>query len=152
MKEYIILELIPTHSKKEYGKIIQLQALKIKDLNIIDRFDYRLNEDMITNKDLVNLISYDKDYFNYVDDDEIILKEFSKWSKKLPLYILDNNYTRDYLGSMKNKKESICDLLDIEYSDDLIKELMKKYKLEPSNHIVDLLYESIIMHDNEKKS
>ncbi len=152
MKEFIILEIIPTHSKKELGKIIQLQALKIKDMNLIDRFDYRLNEDKISNKDLVNLISYDKDYFKYVNDDKKILKEFSKWSKKLPLLILDNSYTNDYLSGLKNKKESICNYLDTEYSDDLIGELIKKYKLEPSNHIVDLLYESMIMHDNEKKS
>ena len=98
MKEFIILEIIPTHSKKELGKIIQLQALKIKDMNLIDRFDYRLNEDKISNKDLVNLISYDKDYFKYVNDDKKILKEFSKWSKKLPLLILDNSYTNDYLS------------------------------------------------------
>ena len=103
MKEFIILEIIPTHSKKELGKIIQLQALKIKDMNLIDRFDYRLNEDKITNKDLVNLISYDNDYFKYVDDDKKILKEFSKWSKKLPLLILDNSYTNDYLSGLKNK-------------------------------------------------
>ena len=152
MKEFIILEIIPTHSKKELGKIIQLQALKIKDMNLIDRFDYRLNEDKITNKDLVNLISYDKDYFKYVNDDKKILKEFSKWSKKLPLLILDNSYTNDYLSGLKNKKESICNYLDTVYSDDLISELIKKYKLEPSNHIVDLLYESMIIHDNEKKS
>ncbi len=152
MSEFIILEIIPTHSKKELGKIIQLQALKIKDMNLIDRFDYRLNEDKITNKDLVNLISYDKDCFKYVDDDKKILKEFKKWSKKLPLLILDNNYTNDYLSELKNKKESICNYLDTEYNDDLINYLIKKYNLEPSNHIVDLLYESMIMHDNEKKS
>ena len=152
MKEYIILELIPTHSKRELGKIIQLQALKIKDFNLIDRFDYRLNEDKITNKDLVNLISYDKDSFNYLDDDKEILELFSKWSNNLPLLILDNNYTNDYLSSLTNKKESIASYLDTEYNDDLINYLIKKYNLEPSNHIVDLLYESMIMHDNEKKS
>ena len=152
MKEYIILELIPTHSKRELGKIIQLQALKIKDFNLIDRFDYRLNEDKITNKDLVNLISYDKDNFNYLDDDKEILDLFSKWSNDLPLLILDNNYTNDYLSGLTNKKESICNYLDTEYNDDLITYLIKKYNLEPSNHIVDLLYESMIMHDNEKKS
>ena len=152
MKEYIILELIPTHSKRELGKIIQLQALKIKDFNLIDRFDYRLNEDKITNKDLVNLISYDKDNFNYLDDDKEILDLFSKWSNDLPLLILDNNYTNDYLSGLTNKKEYICNYLDTEYNDDLITYLIKKYNLEPTNHIVDLLYESMIMHDNEKKS
>ena len=152
MKEYIILELIPTHSKRELGKIIQLQALKIKDFNLIDRFDYRLSEDKITNKDLVNLISYDKDYFKYVNDDKKMLKEFKKWSNDLPLLILDNDYTNDYLSELKNEKESIAKYLDTEYNDDLINYLIKKYNLEPSNHIVDLLYESMIMHDNEKKS
>ena len=150
MKEYIILELIPTHSKRELGKIIQLQALKIKDFNLIDRFDYRLCEDKITNKDLVNLISYDKDYFKYVNDDKKMLKEFKKWSNDLPLLILDN--TNDYLSELKNEKESIAKYLDTEYNDDLINNLIKKYNLEPTNHIVDLLYESMIMHDNEKKS
>lgn len=152
MKEYIILELIPTHSKRELGKIIQLQALKIKDFNLIDRFDYRLSEDKITNKDLVNLISYDKDYFKYVNDDKKMLKEFKKWSNGLPLLILDNDYTNDYLSELKNEKESIAKYLDTEYNDDLINYLIKKYNLEPTNHIVDLLYESMIMHDNEKKS
>lgn len=152
MKECIILEIIPTHSDSNKGKIIQLQALKIKDLNILDRFDYRLNEDKISNKDLVDLISYDKDYFTYVDDDKEILKAFTKWSNKLPLLILDNKYTNDYLSKLKNKKESICNYLDTEYNDDLINYLMKEYKLEPSNHIVDLLYESLILHDNKKKS
>ena len=152
MKEYIILELIPTHSKRELGKIIQLQALKIKDFNLIDRFDYRLCEDKITNKDLVNLISYDKDYFKYVNDDKKMLKEFKKWSNDLPLLILDNDYTNDYLSELKNEKESIAKYLDTEYNDDLINYLIKKYNLEPTNHIVDLLYESMIMHDNEKKS
>ena len=30
MKEFIIIEIIPTHSDHTKGKIIQLQALKIK--------------------------------------------------------------------------------------------------------------------------
>ena len=111
MKECIILEIIPTHSESSKGKIIQLQALKIKDLNIIDRFDYRLNEDKISNKDLVNLISYDKDYFKYVNDDKKILKEFSKWSKKLPLLILDNSYTNDYLSGLTTYVTNILENL-----------------------------------------
>lgn len=152
MKKYIIIEIIPTHSKSDKGKIIQLQALKIDNLNLIDRFDYRLNEDKISNKDLVNLISYDKDYFTYLDDDKEILKRFSKWSDKLPLLIIDNSYTRSYLKGLKNRKYSICNYLDTKYTDDLISELIKEYNLQPSNHIVDLLYESMILHENKKKS
>ena len=48
-KEYIILEIIPTTSKKETGKIIQIQALKLNNLKLLDRLDIRLDESNITN-------------------------------------------------------------------------------------------------------
>ena len=151
-KEYVIVEIIPTHSDSSKGDIIQLSALKLKGFNLIDRFDYRLNNDLITNKDLVDLISYDNDKFIYVNEKDEIIKEFIKWSKNLPLLILDNKYTNSYLSKVKNKKESIAKYLDMDYSDDLINNLIKKYNLEYSNYIVDLLYESLILHENEKKS
>ena len=40
--------------------------------------------------------------------------------------------------------------MDLEISDDVFDKLMKKYNLEPSNHLVDLLYESIINDSNKK--
>ena len=33
MKEFIIIEIIPTHSDSSKGKIIQLQALRIREFN-----------------------------------------------------------------------------------------------------------------------
>ena len=72
--KYIILELIPT--KSIGGDIIQLSALKIDDLKLIDRFDYRLNEDKITIPDLINIISYDKDKFIYKDSTKEIINEY----------------------------------------------------------------------------
>ncbi|MBP5684636.1 MAG: hypothetical protein J6X02_05220 [Bacilli bacterium] len=150
--KYIIIEIIPTHSDKDKGDIIQLSALKLEGLKLLDRFDYRLDSSLITNKDLVNLISYDKDNFIYVKEKNKIMEDFIKWSKNLPLLILDNKYTNSYLSDLKNKKESIAKYLDTLYSDDLINELIKKYNLEYSNYIVDLLYESLILHENEKKS
>lgn len=148
--KYIILELIPTHSDKRKGTIAQIQALKLEGLKLIDRFDYRLDESLIENPDLKELISYDKESFTYVNDKDIILKEFMKWIDKLPLLIIDNSYTIDYLSDLKNKKESVFKYLDLEISDDVFDKLMKKYNLEPSNHLVDLLYESIINESNKK--
>ena len=51
-KKYIILEIIPTAISPEKGPIAQLSALKLEGLNLIDRFDYRLNEKIIYNKDM----------------------------------------------------------------------------------------------------
>ena len=35
-KEYVIVEIIPSHSNYKVGYIVQLQALKIKDNKIIN--------------------------------------------------------------------------------------------------------------------
>ena len=71
-KKYIILEIIPTAVDPKKGEIAQLSALKLNGLNLIDRFDYRLNDDKIKIEDIKNMISYDKDSFNYVDSKEEI--------------------------------------------------------------------------------
>lgn len=147
-KKYIILELIPSHSNSNFGTIIQLQALKLDGIKLVDRFDYRIDEKLIENNDLKQLISYDKEMFNYVNDKNKIKEEFKKWTSNLPLLIIDNYYTLDYLKELKNKKESIFKYLNLELKDDVFETLIKKYELEPSNHIVDLLYEAIIKESN----
>ena len=149
--KYIILELIPSHSNPENGSIIQLQALKLDGLMLLDRFDYRLREDLIINNDLREMVSYDKDMFHYVDDSIQIVNDFKKWIGKMKLLIIDNYYTMDYLKDFNNKKESIFKYLDLEFSDDIIDKVISKYQLEPSNHIVDLLYEALINESNKKK-
>lgn len=142
--KYIIVELIPTTLKKETGDIIQLSALKINKLQIEDRFDYRLNEDKILIKDFLDIISYDKESFIYKYSTDEILSDFEKFIGDYKLLIIDNEYTRNYLSDIKNKKISIYDYFDITNKDQVIEELMEKYSIEPTNYIVDIIYESII--------
>ena len=112
MKEYIILEIIPSTSKRETGNILQIQALKLNDLKLLDRFDYRLDIP-INNPDLLNMISYDKENFIYVKDEKKLIEEFKKFIKDLPLLIIDNSYTLDYLKGFDNSKESIFKYLNL---------------------------------------
>jgi DNA polymerase III alpha subunit (gram-positive type) len=144
--KYIILEIIPTGINKEKGSIIELTALKLDGLNLIDRFNYRLNEDKVEIPDFLNLINYDKELFNYVDSTEEILKEFQTFIEDKPLLIIDNAYTKNFLIDIPNKKESIFKYLDKEYHDQIIEELVKEYNIEPTNYIVDILYESLLKH------
>lgn len=144
----IILEIIPTHSKSESGYIVQLQALKLNDYKLVDRFDYRVVDSLVLNKDLLNMISYDKDSFNYTENENVILKDFERWSEGYNLLYIDNEYTLDYIKELKNTKESIFKYLNLEYSNDIIDIIMDKYHLEPSNNIVDLLYEALIYESN----
>ena len=147
-KEYIILEIIPTTSTKETGKIIQIQALKLNNLKLLDRLDIRLDESNITNPDLLAMISYDKENFTYFQDEEKLLETFKNFISDLPLLIIDNEYTKDYLKDFTNLKESIFKYLNLELTDDVFSNLIKKYNLEPSNNLVDLLYEGLIYESN----
>jgi len=146
MKEYIILEIIPDRIKD--GNIIQLEALKIKDLKLIDRLDIRLNEELIPLDSLKELVSYDKDKFIYKNTKKEIINEFKEFINDIPLLILNNEYTNNYLEEIENEKIDITKLLNTNYSDDLIDRIITKYKLQPSNYIVDLLYEALMFEND----
>ena len=146
--KYIIVEIIPDHSNPVYGKICQIQALKLQGLTLIDRFDYRLNKDSIDNIAILKAIDYDNDKFKYVDNTNIMLDNFKTWISNYPLIIIEDSYTLDYLKDINNKKEMIYPYLNLEHSYDVIDNIIKKYNLQPSNHIVDLIYEAIIYESN----
>lgn len=148
MKKYVILELIPTATKN--GDIIQLSALKLDGLNLIDRFDYRLVDEKIPLNDLKEMISYDKESFVYKSTTEEIMNDFKNWIEDSDLLFIDNSYTLNYLDIIQNKKESIFNHLNMKYNDNIIDEVIKKYNLEESNYIVDLLYEALIYESNNK--
>lgn len=148
--KYVILEIIPTSLNPDKGEVIQLSALKISDLNLIDRFDYRITDDKIPLDSLKELISYDKDKFVYKDSTKQIMDDFKKWIEDIPLLIIDNSYTENYLKDIKNVRESIFSHLNMSYSDDVIGKIIQKYNLEDSNYIVDLLYEALIYESNNK--
>ena len=146
--KYIIVEIIPTHSNPEEGFIAQLSALKLEGIKLIDRFDYRVEDKFIENEDLRNMIKYDKKSFTYVNNIYFILEKFKQWAKDYPLLLLESNYTKKYLKEMKNKKDVVYPYLDLEDEPHVFDKILKKYNLEPSDHLVDLVYESIIYEGN----
>lgn len=143
--KYIILELIPTNTLENGGKIIQLSALKINGLNLIDRFDYRLKDEKLPIIEMKSWIDYDIESFKYVDDDSEILSNFTKFVEDYTILLLDNIYTPSYIKNINNDKEQILKYLNIEYDKFVINNIMNKYNIEPSNYIVDILYEALMM-------
>lgn len=148
--KYIIVEVIPTHSDSNKGFIAQISALKLDGIKLLDRFDYRVKDELIENEDLRNIISYDKEMFTYVDNIYFIIEKFKQWSKDYPILIMEDSYTPKYLEELANKKELIYPYIDIEYSPDVFNKIMDKYKIEPTNHLVDILYEAIIFNDKKE--
>lgn len=142
--KFVIVELIPTSLKKETGEIIQLSALKLDGVNLIDRFDYRLDESLVPLKDFIDMFSYDKDSFTYLSSSDSILEKFKEFVGDLPILIIEENYTKNYLSGFTNHFYNVFDYLNIEKNDDSIQTMINKYKLEFSNYIVDLVYEALI--------
>ena len=149
--KYIIVEIIPTHSDSEKGIIAQISALKLNGIKLEDRFDYRVTNKLIDNEDIKQMISYDKKMFTYVDNQYFIIEKFKQWAKDYPLLLIEDSYTKDYLKELDNVKELVYPYLQLDYSLDIFERIMKKYSLEPSNHLVDIIYEAIIYEGNNKE-
>lgn len=152
MNQYIILEIIPTATYPENGKVVQLSAIKVDNFNILSRFDFRLNPEHVQNQDLVQLCSYDAQDFTYLNSSFEIMQAFQDWAEEYPLLIINNNYTQFYLDhyNIQNKSKPIFDLLQTTYHNNIIDELIATYHLQPSNYIVDLLFECLIAQSNEQ--
>lgn len=142
--KYIILEIIPTSTDPKKGDVAQLSALKIDGIKLIDRFDYRIDKAKIKIPDILKITDYDNESFKYVKTTKNLLSNFKKFAGDLPLLIIDNSYTRNYLSDFNNDIHSVFEFLNLEVSDDVFDRLMNKYGLEPSNYLVDLLYEALI--------
>lgn len=154
MNEYIILEIVPTSMLPEKGFVAQLSAIKVNGLAVVDRFDFRLNPEHILIAELNDLLSYDKDEFVYKNTTDEIMQEFKNWAGDHELRIIDNSFTKSYLlhYGLQNKIDSVFELLNMKYHDLVINDIMQKYNLQPSNHIVDLLFEAIVYEGNTKES
>jgi len=141
-KKYIIVEIIPTTRFKNTGDIAQLCAIKVDD-DIITNLKLRLNLNKIQIPDILNMINYDKDKFEYLSTTNKILNKFKKWSNNLDLIVIPNSYTLDYLGDLENKKVSICEVLDMKFSDNLFNDISLKYNLDLNDEIVEIMYKAI---------
>ncbi len=149
LDKYIIVEIIPNHSDYKKGIICQIQALKLNGLKLVSRFDYRVFPEIINNITISNMINYDCDFFNYTDL-VTMKKKFKEFVEDYKILILDDNYTKDYLSYLENKKDLIYPYLDMTYSLNFFDEISAKYNLKPSNHLVDLIYEALIYKTNKK--
>lgn len=136
----IIIELIPDKIKN--GDIIQISALKVRNNIIEERLDIRYLKSNLS-YDIQNMISYDNDKHKYLNSSLEMLNELKKFTNDYPLYIMSDNYTKNYLKDFKTL--AIEDILNEKYDINLIDNLKKKYNIQDTNYIVDILYEALIL-------
>ncbi len=148
--KYVIVEVIPTSGNSKKGIIAQLSALKLEGIKLLDRFDYRIDDSFVDNNDLLEMISYDKENFKYTSDTSLIIKKFKEWIEDLPILLIENDYTKDYLKDINNGMELVYPYLNVDYNYDVFNTIMAKYQIAPSNYLVDIIYEAIIAESNNK--
>ena len=128
MDKYVIVEIIPTTRFKNTGDIAQLCAIKY-DNDITSNLNLRLELEKVQIPDILNMINYDIDKFEYLSTTSKIINKFKKFIKDYKLIIIPNEYTIDYLSDLDNEKISICEILKIKFSDNLINDIIDKYNL-----------------------
>lgn len=143
--KFIIVEIIPTNTVENDGIIIQISALKINNLKLQERFDCRLKDEALPFIELKDFINYDNEQFTYVNNSNDLLDLFKTFSQNLPILVLDNLYSPNHLKSLNNTIDFILNYLNMTYNKNIIDQIIDKYHLTPSNHIVDLLYEALLM-------
>ncbi|MBO5095297.1 MAG: hypothetical protein J6B98_00270 [Bacilli bacterium] len=142
MDKYVIVEIIPTTRFKNTGDIAQLCAIKC-DNDIISNLNLRLELEKIQVPDILNMVNYDIDKFEYLNTSNKIINKFKKFIKDYKLIIIPNEYTLDYLSDLDNEKISICEILKIKFSDNLINDIVSSYNLNQNDEIVEIMYKAI---------
>lgn len=142
MNKYIIIEIIPTTRSKNTGDLAQLCALKCTN-NRISKLNLRLDLEKIQIPDILNMVNYDIDNFEYLSTTNKILSKFKTWSKDYKLIIIPNDYTLDYLSDIENEKISVCEILKIKFSELIIDDICNKFSINRNQEIVDIIYEAI---------
>ena len=92
------------------------------------------------------MCNYDDEDFIYLDNSMDILDKLKDFAEDLPLVLIDNTYTFNFLDDFTNKKELVFPYLELEFNDSVIQNMIDKYSLEASNYLVDLVFEAIIRH------
>lgn len=142
MDKYVIVEIIPTTRFKNTGDIAQLCAIKC-DNDIISNLNLRLELEKIQIPDILNMVNYDIDKFEYLNTTNKIINKFKKFIKDYKLIIIPNEYTLDYLSDLDNEKISVCEILKIKFSDNLINDIVSSYNLNQNDEIVEIMYKAI---------
>ena len=123
-------------------QMIEIGAVKIKDGEIIDKFDMLINPNRKLESHIVNLTHITDEMLADCPSEEEVVKEFIKWTGDLPMVahnakfdasFLEMAYKKYNLGEYKNTLIDTLQLsrtLDTEYSRHSLSALVKRYDIE----------------------
>ena len=109
---YIVFDLETTGLSPISGdSIIEIGAVKIKDGNIIDRYDELINPGKLLNEEIINITGINNEMLEGKRNEEEGVKSFMEWAGEYPLVahnarfdlsFLDMAYSKYELGRIKN--------------------------------------------------
>jgi len=109
---YVVFDLETTGLYPNSGDtIIEIGAVKIKDGNIIDRYDELINPGKVLTDEIIKITGITNDMLEGKRNEEGALKDFMKWVGDLPMVahnakfdisFVDMAYTKYNLGNFSN--------------------------------------------------
>ena len=110
--EYVVFDLETTGLYPNSGdSIIEIGAVRIKDGNIVDRFDELVYPGKELNEEIIKITGIDNDMLKGKRDEESVVKTFMSWvgntpmvahNAKFDISFLDMAYCKYNLGNIKN--------------------------------------------------
>lgn len=111
-EEFIIFDLETTGLYPNSGdSIIEIGAVKIKNGEIIDRYDKLINPERVLNDEIIKITGITNEMLNDKETEEIVLKDFMNWVKdsimvahnaKFDISFIEKAYEKYNLGKLSN--------------------------------------------------
>ena len=109
---YVVFDLETTGLYPNSGdSIIEIGAVKIRNGEIIDRYDELINPNKMISDEIIKITGINNEMLKGKRDEEIVVKDFMKWvgdspmvahNAKFDISFLDMAYSKYNLGRLKN--------------------------------------------------
>lgn len=111
-EEFVVFDLETTGLYPNSGdSIIEIGAVKIKNGEIIDRYDKLINPERVLNDEIIKITGITNEMLNDKETEEIVLKDFMNWVKdsimvahnaKFDISFIEKAYEKYNLGKLSN--------------------------------------------------
>ncbi|GKQ42610.1 DNA polymerase III PolC-type [Companilactobacillus sp. RD055328] len=144
--EYVIFDTETTGLSAVYDSIIEIGAVKMKDGQVIDRFDKFINPGHPLSETIVNLTSITDDMLRDADNESVVIKEFMDFAGNAALVGHNVTFDMGFMNAtlrragMSSLTVPVIDTLEIsrtvhsEYRNHKLDTLAKKYDIKLEHH------------------
>ena len=141
-EEFVVFDIETTGFNANSDSIIEIGAVKIKNGEILDKFDELINPNRPIPKKITELTQIDDDLIKDCDNEENVVKRFLEWAKDDPMVAHNAKFDTSFIVracnqyNIKTFDTTVCDTMEIsrilnpELSRHSLSALTKRYAIE----------------------